>query len=67
LFLPFPSAAALPPVRALEFLRIPLPMSSENLKGIRGLIHQPSAASIRIVGVRVRSWRESLAALPRTG
>ncbi len=64
LFVSFPSAAALPPVRVLELLRVPLPMSSENLKGMRGLVHQPSAASIRTVGVRLRSWRESLAALP---
>ncbi len=64
LFIPVPSAITLPFVQLAEFARLPLPLSSENLKGLRGLVYQPSRSDIRRVGIRIRSWRESLSTMP---
>ncbi|MDQ3605986.1 MAG: hypothetical protein M3418_07360 [Gemmatimonadota bacterium] len=50
-------------LRLIEALRIPFPISSENLLGLTGLRHTPSSADLERLGMRLRSARESLAAL----
>lgn len=62
-FVPLPSAPVLLALRAAERLRIPLPISSENLLGLRSLRVMPSRADLDSLGVRARPAAESLAAI----
>lgn len=62
--LPLPYAPVLLALRMVEKLRLPLPVSSENLLGMRGLRHVPSEADLARLGLRARSAAESLASLP---
>ncbi len=66
LFVPFPLAPALAIVRAVERFDIPLPISSENLLGLRGMIRQPAADSLARLDLHVRSVGESLNDLLKT-
>jgi nucleoside-diphosphate-sugar epimerase len=62
--LPLPYGPVLLALRMVEKLRLPLPVSSENLLGMRGLRHVPSEADLERLGLRARSAAESLASLP---
>jgi nucleoside-diphosphate-sugar epimerase len=55
-----PSAPLLVALRLLESLRIPLPVSSENVLGAQSLVFQSSAADLRALGVEARGVEESL-------
>jgi NADH dehydrogenase len=61
LFVPFPMAPALLFLRAVEKLRVPFPVSSENLLGLKCLRAWDTAPDLARLGVRVRSVDESLA------
>lgn len=61
LFVPFPLKPTLRLVRALETLRLPCPLSSENLLGLKHMIHVPSAEHLANLGIKIRSAEESLA------
>ena len=63
--LPLPYGPVLLALRLVEKLRLPLPVSSENLLGMRALRHVPSEADLARLGLRARSAAESLANLPR--
>jgi nucleoside-diphosphate-sugar epimerase len=59
-FVPLPSGPLLALLRVAEALRIRLPVSSENLLGLRALRVQPSADDLRTLGIEPRSLQESL-------
>lgn len=63
-FIPLPIGPAILGFRLAEALRVPLPVTSENLLGLLSLRHLDNAANLERLGLRVRSTRESLAALP---
>ena len=63
LFLPVPLAPALAALRTLEAMRIPFPVSSENLLGLKQMRAADTAADLRTLGVRARPARESLEAI----
>jgi nucleoside-diphosphate-sugar epimerase len=48
--LPVPGAPVLALARLMEGLGVPLPLTSENLLGLRGLIHQPVENTIEKLG-----------------
>jgi len=60
LFVPFPIAPALLALRAIEALRLPFPVSSENLLGLKCLRATDTAPDLARLGIRARSARESL-------
>lgn len=62
---PVPTRAALAAFRTAEALRIPLPVSSENLLGLLSLRHWDTEPDLRRLGLTVRSLPESLASLSR--
>lgn len=49
-------------LRVLERLRLPFPITSENLLGLKQLRHMPSRQDLEKIGIRVKTARESLAA-----
>jgi nucleoside-diphosphate-sugar epimerase len=55
-----PAGPVLAALRVAERLRIPLPISSENVLGALALREQPSADDLQRIGIRVRSAQESL-------
>jgi hypothetical protein len=61
--LPLPLGPALAFLRLAEALRLPLPVSSENLLALRSLRAQPAADDLRGLGLRIRPAAESLFAL----
>jgi nucleoside-diphosphate-sugar epimerase len=61
LFLPLPFAPVLAAVRAAEALRLPVPLRSESLLGLKGLRSLPVAEDLRRLDLTARSARESLA------
>ena len=63
LFLPLPFTPVLAGVRAAEALRLPFPLRSESLLGIKALRRVPVAEDLRRLDLRVRSAGESLADL----
>ena len=64
-FVDMPAGFALAAFRLAELLRLPLPVSSENLLGLLSLRYWDSEPDLRRVGLEVRSLRETLAALGR--
>jgi len=60
IFVPFPMAPALLFLRAVERLRIPFPVSSENLLGLKCLRSSDTRADMEALGVRLRSTEEAL-------
>jgi NADH dehydrogenase len=60
IFVPFPIAPALLALRLIEALRIPFPVSSENLLGLKCLRVTDTAPDLVKLGVKARSARESL-------
>jgi nucleoside-diphosphate-sugar epimerase len=60
LYLPLPFAPVLAGLRAAEALRLPLPLRSESLLGLKGLRSVPVAEDLRRLDLTVRSARESL-------
>lgn len=63
LMLPLPAAPMLTLLRLIERAGVPLPISSENLLGLKSLRHVSTAADLERLGQRVRTARESLASL----
>jgi nucleoside-diphosphate-sugar epimerase len=59
-FVSFPMAPALTMMRALEALRVPFPVSSENLLGLEQMRAVDTRADLARLGVTVRSALESL-------
>ena len=57
---PLPAGPVLACLRVTEALRIPLPISSENVLGALALRAQPSADDLKAIGVSLRSAEESL-------
>ncbi len=57
---PVPGTPAVIGLRLAERLRIPLPISSENVLGLRSLRHQDSAADLAALGIEARPARQSL-------
>ncbi|MDQ3773349.1 MAG: NAD-dependent epimerase/dehydratase family protein [Pseudomonadota bacterium] len=57
---PIPAQSMLVVVRALERLRLPLPVSSENVLGLLAMRHTPTARDLARLGIRVRTTGESL-------
>lgn len=57
---PVPTASLLVVLRAMERLGVALPISSENVLGMKSLRFQPSAGDLEVLGVRARPTRESL-------
>jgi nucleoside-diphosphate-sugar epimerase len=57
---PLPAGPALALLRAAEALRLPLPISSENVLGALALRSQPSSADLDAIGVVLRPASESL-------
>jgi len=55
-----PFAPALAAARLAERLRLPLPIGSENLLGLRGQRFVPSASDLERLGLRLRPLAESL-------
>ncbi len=60
LFLPLPYGPALLSLRALELLRLPLPISSENLLGLRAQQFMASSGDLSRIGLQLRSLDQSL-------
>lgn len=60
---PLPLLPLLLMLRITEKLGIKLPISSENLLGLKHLKHMPSADSLARIGIEVRSAEESLRAV----
>ena len=68
LFLPVPMAPALAVFRAIELLRIRLPVSSENLLGLKQMRADDTQRDLATLGIRARTALESLNDLfTRTG
>ncbi|HET9480245.1 MAG TPA: NAD(P)-dependent oxidoreductase [Candidatus Polarisedimenticolia bacterium] len=63
LFVPVPLAPALAILRLAEAMRLSLPVSSENLLGLRQLRADDTRADLAAIGVPVRSLVASLTAL----
>jgi NADH dehydrogenase len=67
-FLPLPFAPVLAVVRVIEALRLPFPLRSESLLGLKGLQQLPVEEDLRRLGLRARTAAESLAdVLPLAG
>ena len=63
---PLPFAPVLLALRVIEALRMPFPLRSESLLGLKGLQQVPVAEDLRRLGLRARTAAESLAdVLPR--
>jgi nucleoside-diphosphate-sugar epimerase len=66
-FVPLPFAPVLAVLRVIEALRLPFPLRSESLLGLKGLRQVPVADDLRRLGLRARTAAESLAdVLPST-
>jgi NADH dehydrogenase len=63
--LPLPGDPALWLLRIVEKLGIKTPISSENLAGLKGLRSFDTSQDLRRLGIRLRSFEESLAALAK--
>ena len=61
LLLPLPGAPAFGAMRVAELMGLNLPMTSQNLLGLKHLIEVDVAADIERLGVRPRTMKESLA------
>lgn len=59
-FASLPSGLSLVGTRLLETLSVPLPVSSENLQGLRSMIHQDSTSTEGVLGWRFQGARDSL-------
>jgi nucleoside-diphosphate-sugar epimerase len=59
-FVPLPFGPVLAGVRAIEALRVPFPLRSESLLGLKGLRQVPVADDLRRLDLRVRTAAESL-------
>jgi nucleoside-diphosphate-sugar epimerase len=64
-FVDVPPVAALLAFRAAEAVRLPLPVSSENLLGLLSLRYWDSAPDLERVGITARPLGETLTALHR--
>ena len=60
-FVPLPERPVLAAVRMLEALRVPFPLRSESILGLRGMRTVETADALRRLGMRVRTAGESLA------
>jgi len=60
-FVPLPFGPVLAAVRSIEALRLPFPLRSESLLGLKGLQQLPVAEDLRRLDLRARSAAESLA------
>ena len=60
-FVPLPFAPVLAAVRVIEALRLPFPLRSESLLGLKGLQQLPVAEDLRRLDLRARPAAESLA------
>lgn len=63
--LPFPGDPALWLLRIVEKFGINTPISSENLAGLKGLCSFDTSQDLRRLGIQLRSFEESLAALAK--
>ncbi len=63
LFLPLPFAPVLAVVRILEALRLPFPLRSESLLGLKALRQVPVSADLHRLDLVVRTSEESLASV----
>ncbi len=63
LLVPLPLGVTLKAVRLFEKLRVPLPLSSENLLGLKQMRRVPSAADLGRIGLDVRTAEQSLEAV----
>jgi nucleoside-diphosphate-sugar epimerase len=61
LFLPLPFGPVLAAIRVIEALRVPFPLRSESLLGIKALRRVPVAEDLRRLDLVVRAAAESLA------
>ena len=59
-FVPFPIPPALVVLRVVEGLRIPFPVSSENLLGLKCLRASDTTRDLERLGIRARPAEESL-------
>ena len=57
---PLPFAPALAALRVVEALRLPTPVSSDNLLGLRAMRPVPPSTELEELGVAIRSALESL-------
>lgn len=65
---PLPFAPVLAALRVIEALRLPFPLRSESLLGLKGLQQLPVAEDLSRLGLRARTAAESLAdVLPSVG
>lgn len=62
LLVPLPLGPTLMLVRTIEALRLPCPLSSENLLGLKHMVHVPSAHHLTELGITVRPVEQSLTA-----
>lgn len=60
---PLPMSLFLALLHVIEKLRIPFPLSSENLLGLKQMKHMPSAQDLARIGLNVKSTEESLKGL----
>jgi len=65
LMVPLPMAPALFTLRSLEALRIPLPVSSENLLGLKQMRAVDTRRDLAALGISARTARESIEAIFR--
>jgi nucleoside-diphosphate-sugar epimerase len=59
-FVSLPAAPVLVVLRLAEILRIPLPVSSDNLLGLLSMVYQDPTGDLAKLGISVRSARQSL-------
>lgn len=59
-FIPLPMEGTLAMLRALERWRIPLPLTSENLLGLKAMVHMPASRDLTTLGLSFRTVDESL-------
>ncbi|HEV1995130.1 MAG TPA: NAD-dependent epimerase/dehydratase family protein [Candidatus Acidoferrum sp.] len=60
IFISVPATPALVALRVAEGLRLPLPVSSDNLLGLRSMVYQDPTADLARLGISLRSARQSL-------
>ena len=62
-FIPLPLGPTLAMLRVIEALHIPFPLTSENLLGLKQMIHMDSARDLARIGITVKTADESLRTL----
>jgi nucleoside-diphosphate-sugar epimerase len=64
LLVPLPMQLSLFALKIIEAFRLPFPLSTENLLGLKQMKQMPSEADLKRIGIQLKSAEQSLAACP---